>query len=161
MCLFIILKGKFPSEALYKAAQTSCGTRSAASCWTAKYLFHCGTKGTFVLWVCAVPRSASWFGFQFSGWRLRLCGLPEECVPRWTEPAVLEVRGQGNSQLSCQKTQTNKQRMTYVIHPFSSSFSRPDNFSDAVYSGLRDLADVCSFSFWSLCNITGIVCSER
>lgn len=118
MCLFIILKGKFPSEALYKAAQTSCGTRSAASCWTAKYLFHCGTKGTFVLWVCAVPRSASWFGFQFSGWRLRLCGLPEECVPRWTEPAVLEVRGQGNSQLSCQKTHKQINR-TYDIRDSS------------------------------------------
>lgn len=52
----------------------------------------------------SVPKSAPYFGFQFSGWRLWLHGLPEECVPRRTKPAVLEVRGQGNSQLSCQKT---------------------------------------------------------
>lgn len=94
--------------------------------------------------VC-VLRSASQFGFQFSGWRLRLCGLPEECVPRRTEPAVLELRGQGNSRLSCQKK--HKQ---IGVHE-SSCFSRPDNFSDAEMFG-----DVCSFSFFhlSLGNIT-------
>lgn len=40
-------EGKFPSDALWKAAQT----RSAASCRTAKYLFHSGAKWTF-LWFC-------------------------------------------------------------------------------------------------------------
>ena len=137
--IYLFCWKKLPSDAQCKTAQL----QKAASCWSAKYSFHSGTKGTFVLWFCVSFVQFLSLVSNFSGRRLRLCGLPEECVPRRPGPAVLEVRGQGNSQLSCQK----KHRQIGVRE--SSRFSRPDNFCDAFRFAVFYFFQLC------LCNVTG------
>lgn len=122
-----------------------------------KYLSGSGSEGTFVLWFWACPfaRGLSLVSnFPVGG--CGFAGLPEECVPGRTGPAVRELRGQGNSRLSCQK----KHKQTGLRE--SSCFSRPDSVSDADVFG-----DACSFSFFPLSfgkyyiDIVSLLCVQR
>ena len=87
------------SEAFHKASFATWS--AAAAYWSAKYLFQWRTEWTFLFCgrrLC-VPAPLVSLSFQFSGWRLLLQLLPEECVPS-TETIQLYHRSKAREALS-------------------------------------------------------------